>query len=104
MHWIFGGEAELNRMSASLHLGLGHWHEFTRGEANLQRDQINTCHHLGNRMLHLNAAVDLDEVRLPVGTDQEFKCAEIAIAGGTDRLGDTRQELFAHLWRECSRW
>ena len=77
-------------MSAALHFGLGHWHQLARCQTNLQRHKIHARHHLGDRMLHLNAAVDFDEVRLPVGTDQELQRAEVAIAGGTNRLGDAR--------------
>jgi hypothetical protein len=91
-------------VTAALHLGLRHWHQFARRQPNLQRYKIDARHHFSNRMLNLNAAVDLDEVRLPVGADQELKGAEVAVPGGTDRLRGARQELFANLWRECRRW
>ena len=87
-------------MTAALHLGLAHWHQLARRQTNLQRNKIDTGDHLGNRMLNLNAAVDFDEVRLPVGANQEFECSKVAIAGCTDRLRSAYQELFAHLWRE----
>ena len=52
-----------------------------RGEADLQRHEVEAGHHLGHRMLDLDARVHLEEVELAgVGIDDELDGAGAAIA------------------------
>ena len=61
---------------------------FAGGDADLQLDQIETRHHLGHRMLHLQPRVHLQEVEGAVRRQQKLDRAGIAVAdglGGGDR-------------------
>ena len=83
-------------MTARLNLRLLHWHLCAARKCDLQRHKVNARHHFRDRMLHLDAAVDLNEVRLPVGANEELQRANVLVARGADRLRRARQELFTH--------
>ena len=55
-------------------------------------------------MLHLDAAVDLNEVRLPVGANEELQRPHVLVARGADRLRRARKELLTHARSERRRW
>ena len=55
------------------------------GDADLALHQIDAGHHFRDRMLHLNARVDFDEVQVAVGVHQEFDGARIGVANGFER-------------------
>ena len=58
----------------------------------LQPDQVEAGDELGDRMFHLNPRVDLDEVELTRGREQELHCSGVGI---TDGPAD-RDRGFAH--------
>ena len=87
-------------MPARLNVGLLYWHTHAASKRDLQRHKVNASHHLGHGMLHLDAAVDLNEVRLSVWANQELQRPYVAVAGGADRLCGARQELFSDTRRE----
>ena len=50
-------------------------------DADLQLHQVHARHHLGDRVLHLEARVHLQEVGLARGVHQELEGARVAVAG-----------------------
>ena len=51
------------------------------GDADLRLDHVHASHLLGDRVLHLDARIDLDEIELArVGIHQEFDRAGVAVA------------------------
>jgi hypothetical protein len=58
---IFGQDPTFQRVSPRFNLGLSKGERLPRGEAELRMDQVDPCPHLGDRMLHLQAGVDLQE-------------------------------------------
>ena len=52
------------------------------GDPDLLLDQVDAGDHLGDRMLDLDPGVDLDEVEVVVGVDQELAGARVDVAGG----------------------
>ena len=74
-----------------------------RGDPHLLADDIDPRDELGDRMLDLEAAVDLDEVRLALGAEQELERPRALVADRGARAGDRRLELLARLGRERGR-
>ena len=66
-----------------------------RRDPDLGRDEVDAGQHLGHGVLDLDAAVDLDEVRVAVAVDEELERADVLVAGGHDRadraLGEVRR-------------
>ena len=83
-------------MTARLNLRLLHWHLGAACKCDLQRNKVNASDHFRDWMLHLDAAVDLNEVRLPIGSNQELQRPHVLIPRGADRLRRARKELFTH--------
>ena len=59
-------------------------------DQDLLLDQIDSRHHLGHRVFHLDACIDLDEIEVVVGVDQKLTCARVDIA---DRPGQSDRRL-----------
>ena len=66
---------------------------FARGDAQLQFDEIEPEHHLGHRMLDLQARVDLHEIEIAALADDELDRAGIDVVERARR----RDRGFAHL-------
>ena len=77
---------------------------FAAGDPDLPAHEIDPGHHLGDRMLHLEAGVHLEKVERPVLVEQELDRAGVGVS---DRAGDRRRrrrDRVAQLWRDCERW
>ena len=59
------------------------WQLLALGNRQLERHQVEVVHALGDRVLHLEPGVELQEVKLAIA-DQELDCASVHVA---DRLG-----------------
>ena len=57
------------------------------GDPDLLLDQVDAGDHLGDRVLDLDPRVDLDEVEVVVGVDQELAGAGVDVAGGLRAAG-----------------
>ena len=51
------------------------------GDPDLGRDHVDAGQHLGDRVLDLDPAVDLDEVEVAGGVDEELERADVLVAG-----------------------
>ena len=100
--WIFGRDPALERMSVDADIVLSAEPDFrvgkrlALGDQDLALDDVIACHLFGDRVFHLDARIDLDEVELTaVSVDEEFDRAGIVEAYGlADRQG-RGQELVA---------
>ena len=61
---------------------LGQGQRFARGHAQLPFHQVQPGNELGDRVLHLQAGVDLHEIELPVGIDDELHGAGVDVIDG----------------------
>ena len=59
-------------MSAEAHVLLAEAEGVPLGDQDLLAHQIDARHRLGDRVLHLNARVHLEEIEAPVGVEQEL--------------------------------
>ena len=69
---IFRVQARLDGMSAEAHVLLAEAEGVPLGDQDLLAHQIDARHRLGDRVLHLNARVHLEEIEAPVGVEQEL--------------------------------
>ena len=60
--------------------------------------QVDTCHHLGNGVLHLDAGVHLDKVMVSVLVHQEFQGSCVGVAHVLCDLDRIRMDGFAHVF------
>ena len=72
---VLGVDAELEGMAAERDVALGDAQRLAGGDPDLGRHEIDAGQHLGHRMLHLDPAVDLDEVGVARGVDEELERA-----------------------------
>ena len=88
-----------------LHLDiiLGHPQPFTARKTNLLLDQVDSSHHLGNRMLNLDAGIHLDEVEVEVPVDDKLHRAGIGIAGCFHQLLRRNSHLVPNFRRQPRR-
>ena len=73
------------------------------GDPDLLLDQVDAGDHLGDRVLDLDAGVDLDEVEVVVGVDQELAGAGVDVAGGSGQPDGGLAEPGADLQRQGRR-
>ena len=99
---ILGVDAHLDRAAERLQIGLREAEPLTGCDTNLFFDQVDPVHHLGNRMLDLDAGVHLHEV--DVGSvDQKFERAGVGVLHGS-RGGDRDiMQTVAHRRIQCGR-
>ena len=101
---ILGVDPHLDRVSLPLDLGLREAQLESGRDADLFLHEIHAGHRLGDRMLHLEAGVDLQKVELAVAED-ELDCAGVDVAGrgcGTDRsLAHGAADFRGHGRRRC---
>ena len=75
-------------------VGLAEAERLARGDPDLRRDEVDAGQHLGDRVLDLDAAVDLDEVEVARAVDEELERPDVLVAGRDDRrdgpLGEVR--------------
>src|SRR5258708_6330597 len=95
---MLGIDATLDGVSAMHDGALQHISQlFARGDHDLTLHQVNVRDHFGDRMLHLDARVHLDEVEPPLLVHQKFDGAGIVIADLAERLAEDFSDLLAKL-------
>jgi len=107
---VLGVDATLDRVAPPLHLLLTEGKGLPGGDPDLALDQVDPRGELGHRMFHLEPGVDLQEVKVPVGIDQELGGSRVPVAASaSERHGgfshplaelrghDGRRGLFHHL-------
>ena len=70
-------------------------HGLARRNQNLLLDQIQTCHHLGHRMLNLDAGVHLQEVEFAILVHNELDRPGVRVADLGERLNNPVTEFSA---------
>ena len=73
------------------------------GDPDLLLDQVDAGDHLGDGVLDLDPGVDLDEVEVVVGVDEELAGAGVDVAGGLGEPDGGLAELRADLERQGRR-
>ena len=71
-HRIFGVNATLDRVEPRGRMRDVRGKRLTRSDANLLLDQVATVNLFRDGVLHLNASIHLDEVKVPNGIDEKF--------------------------------
>ena len=79
---ILGVQPHLDRMAVPRYLLLGQWQRLAGGHAQLPFHQVQAGDHLGDRVFDLQAGVDLHEIELSVGIDDELHRAGVDVADG----------------------
>ena len=100
---VFGVDPALDRMAADDDVLLAEGQRLAGGDPDLLLDQVDAGDHLGDGMLDLDAGVDLDEVEVVVGVDQELAGAGVDVAGGPGQPDGGLAELRADLQRQGRR-
>lgn len=77
---VFCIDSGFKSMSSGFDLFLGEWQSAPSRHSKLPLDQIRTCDHLRDRMLHLQTCVHLHEIELLSGVHDEFHCPRPHIA------------------------
>ena len=73
------------------------------GDAQLRLHQVDAGDGLGDRMLHLDAGVHLDEVELAVLVHEELDGAGVLVADVGEAAAEGLADLLAHLGRDLQR-
>ncbi len=77
--------------------------DFAGGNAQLRFHQVDAGHRLGDRMLHLDAGVHLDEVELAVLIHEELDRTRVLIADGGEAPLEGLGDVFANSGRHLER-
>src|SRR5260370_6699256 len=72
---------------------------FARGDHDLTLDQVHIGDHFGDRMLHLDARVHLDEVKPPLLVHKKFDGAGIVVADVAQSFAEDVPDFLAQLGR-----
>ncbi len=83
-------------MPAHLNIVLDKRQRFTRRNADLPMDEIDSSNQLGHRMFHLQARVHLQEKEVPSLVHEEFDRAGITIACGFSDANSSLTHFSAH--------
>jgi hypothetical protein len=79
---ILGVDPELDRVAAHRDVRLAEPERFAGGDAHLHRDHVDPGEHLRDRVLHLDPAVDLDEVGVALGVHEELERSHVLVTRG----------------------
>mmetsp|Transcript_15979 Transcript_15979/g.37862 ORF Transcript_15979/g.37862 Transcript_15979/m.37862 type:complete len:629 (-) Transcript_15979:82-1968(-) len=103
---VLGGDAALHGDARGVDVLL-HQTDLLEGraarDAHLRLDEVDAGDLLGDGVLHLDAGVDLDEVVLAVGLDEELDGAGVQVVGALDQPERVVLHLLAQLGREVPR-
>src|SRR5262245_3120221 len=73
------------------------------GDSNLLFDQIKSCNHFCNGMLHLEAGIHFQEIEMLVGVNEEFDRPSIPVVASHGQFDSRRShagsQLRSHHWR-----
>ena len=104
----FGADTRLDGVAIDAQLALHQGQFFSRGNAQLPLDEIETRYGFGHRMLHLQASVHLhkEEIHSLVGAllDNEFNRARTHIVDRARRSHGGLAHLLAHRLGHAGRW
>src|SRR5262249_37307159 len=78
--WIFGVDSTFDRATAVDDVFLPEREFLTRGDFDLLLNEVDSSDQLGDRMLDLNAGIDLDEVKVEVLVHQELNSPCIRVS------------------------
>src|SRR5205085_198611 len=95
-------DAHLDRVARPRHIGLGEAKLHAGGNADLLLDQVDPRDCLGDRMLHLQSRVDLEEEERAVA-EHELDSAGVHVAGGHHRANRRLSHLDTSLSADRSR-
>ncbi len=101
---ILGVEADLDRMSARLDIVEFRSQRFALRDGELRDHDVEPGHHLGHRMLDLEAGVHLQEVEVAGGVEQELAGAGVGVPDRLRRRHGRRAHAAAELRRDHRRW
>src|SRR6266404_7748010 len=96
---VFGIDPAFDRVPARCDVALAQRQLLSRGDPDLVLDDVDTGHHLGDRMLDLHARVHLDEVEL-AALVQKLECAGAAVVDLAARLRAAFPDAFDQLARD----
>src|SRR5665213_1876167 len=102
---MLGVDAALDGVTANRdRLGDNRVELLSRRDAQLRLHQVDSCNHLSDTMLHLDAGVHLDEVDLAVLVHQKFNGSGVPVADVLKRLADRLAQFFAQLGSHHQAW
>src|SRR5436190_20343621 len=78
---VLGIDPELDGMALHPDIGLAEAERLTGRDPDLDGHHVEAGHHLGDRVLDLDPAVDLDEVEVSGRVDQELERADVLVTG-----------------------
>ena len=100
---MLGIDAALDGMAATHNRTVEHiLQSLSRSQQNLALHQINIGDHLCDRMLHLNARIHLDEIKVPILIHQELDGSSIDVADIGEGLAQDLSDLLAQIGRNLS--
>src|SRR4029079_12435908 len=97
---VLGVDPELDRVAAGHDVRLAEAQRLAGGDPDLGRDEVDPGQGLGHRVLDLDPAVDLDEVEVALGVDEELQRADVLVAGLDNRPHRAGAEVVAALVRQ----
>ena len=97
---IFGVDAALHGPAIELDFALGEGQFLAASHQNLPFHQVKTRDPFGNRMLHLQSRVHLQEVEIAVRICQEFHGTRTHVLHGPRHFQRSLAHGGAHLWRD----
>src|SRR5688572_25861786 len=96
-HRILGVDPALNRVTGERHVPLLEGEPFAGRDADLFLDDIDARNPLRDRVLDLDAGIDLEEVEVPLVVEQELEGAGVGVLDRACRVDDRASHLAAHL-------
>ena len=102
---VLGVDPELDGVAGRDDIVLVESERLAGRDPDLRRDHVDAGQRLGHRMLDLDPAVDLDEVEVALGIDQELERADVLVTGADDGPQRALAEVGAGLRgeRRCRR-
>src|SRR4029453_16505749 len=90
---IFGIDSAFERVTTELNIALLVRQTVAGRNQNLISDDVETGHHFGYRMLHLDSRVHFHEIKILAVINEKFKGADIRIPDFLDRLYDAASDF-----------
>src|SRR5205814_8294237 len=96
---VLGRNPAFHRPAIELDVSLVERQRLACRNPELCLNEIDPRDHFCNRMFDLEAGVDLDEVKVIVGIEQELDCARVLVAGEADNRDRGRAQACAEVGR-----
>ena len=91
-------------MSLLAHVVLLERQLFSRSDQDLLVDQVHTRCQLCDRMFHLKAGIDFEEIKILIFIEEEFDCSRVVIAGNLHDLSGCLSHEYSELGCQRLRW